>query len=84
MLVCRSAGSENQLWNSQSGLTQERESMGENIFLPQPMVHIYQPSHAVPDSKTLSLQLTSVLPGTCYLAVLWPELWLQCQSDYHH
>ena len=33
-----------------------------------------------PDSKTLSLQLTSVLPVTCYVAVLWPELWLQCQS----
>ena len=33
-----------------------------------------------PDSKTLSLQLTSDLPVTCYPVVLWPELWLQCQS----
>ena len=27
------------------------------------------------------LQLTSVLPATCFDAVLWPELWLQWQSD---
>ena len=29
-----------------------------------------------------SLQLTSILPGTCYLAVLWPELQLQCQLGH--
>ena len=34
------------------------------------------------DNKTLSLQLTSVLPVTCYAAVLWPELWLQWKSDH--
>ena len=33
------------------------------------------------DSKKLSSQLTSVLPVTCSVAVLWPELWLQWQSD---
>ena len=26
------------------------------------------------DSKTLKLQLTSILPVTCYVPVLWPEL----------
>ena len=43
------------------------------------------------DSKTLSLILTSVLPVTCYVPVLWPEIWLQnlqlyflldCGRDY--
>ena len=34
------------------------------------------------DGKTLSLQLTSILPVTCYAAVLWPDPWLQCQSDH--
>jgi len=34
------------------------------------------------DGKTLSLQLTSILPVTCYVAVLWPDLWLQWQSDH--
>ena len=34
------------------------------------------------DGKTLSLQLTSILPVTCYLAVLWPELWLQWKSGH--
>ena len=29
----------------------------------------------------VSVQLTSVLPVTYYVAVLWPEIWLQCQSD---
>ena len=48
--------------------------------LPEPMVCNVQPSF--PGNKTLSFQLTSVLPMTCYVAVLWPELWLQCQSDY--
>ena len=37
-----------------------------------------QPLHFL----TLSLQLTSVLPVTCYGAVLWPELWLQWRSDH--
>ena len=35
-----------------------------------------------PDSKTLSLQLTSILPVTCCVAVLWPELWLQLEPDH--
>ena len=35
-----------------------------------------------PDNKTLSLQLTSVLPVTCFVAVFLPELWLQSQSDH--
>ena len=26
--------------------------------------------------------LTSVLPVTCFAAMLWPELWLQWRSDY--
>ena len=34
------------------------------------------------DNKTLSLQLTSVLPVTCYIPVLWTEQWLQWQSDH--
>ena len=35
-----------------------------------------------PDNKTLSLQLTSVLPVTCYATVRWQELWHQWQSDH--
>ena len=34
------------------------------------------------DGNLLSLQLTSILPVTCYLAVLWPELWLQWKSGH--
>ena len=51
------------------------------IYLPQPMVHNVQLSQFL---IALSLQLTLVLSMTCFLAVLWPELWLRCQSDYHH
>ena len=51
--------------------------------LPQAMEYKYVlVTLTFPDNKTLSLQLTSVLPVTCYAAVLWPELWLQCQSDH--
>ena len=49
--------------------------------LPQPMVYKCV-TLTYPDNKTLSLQLTSVLPVTCYVSVLWPELWLQSQSDH--
>ena len=31
---------------------------------------------------SISLQLTSVLPVTGYVAVLWPQLWLQWQSEH--
>ena len=41
--------------------------------------HVYCSMLTFPNSESLSLQLTSVLPVTCYVAVLWPELWLQCQ-----
>ena len=34
------------------------------------------------DGKTFSLHLTSIFPVTCYAAVLWPDLWLQWQSDH--
>ena len=34
------------------------------------------------DSKTLKLQLTSVLSVTCYVPVLGPELWLQWKSEH--
>ena len=30
---------------------------------------------------SISLQLTSILPVTCFVAVLWPELWLQQKSE---
>ena len=30
----------------------------------------------------VSLELTSVLSVTCYVAALWPELWLQWKSDH--
>ena len=33
-------------------------------------------------SETLRFQLTSVLAVTCYVAILWPELWLQWKSDH--
>ena len=28
---------------------------------------------------SISFQLTSILPVTCFVVVLWPELWLQWQ-----
>ena len=34
-------------------------------------------------NEILSLQLTLVLWVTCSVAVLWPELWLQCQSHQY-
>ena len=51
--------------------------------LQQPMVYkcVFL-TLTFPDNKTLSLQLTSVLLVTCYVPVLWPELWLQCQLDH--
>ena len=42
--------------------------------------HIVECSFFLIARHSLSLQLTSVLPVTCYAAVLWPELRLQWQS----
>ena len=46
----------------------------------QPMVSWILFNLMFPGSKTLSLQLTSALPVTCCVAVLWTELWLQWRS----
>ena len=39
-----------------------------------------QPDHIVL-TDFFNLRLTSILSVSGYVAVLWPELWLQCQSD---
>ena len=43
---------------------------------------MYSLTYTFSDNQTLSLQLTSVLPVTCFVPVFWPELWLQCLSDH--
>ena len=54
--------------------------MGET-YHSQWYMSTYSSTFTFSDNKTLILQLTSVFPVTCYVPVLWPELWLQCQSD---
>ena len=55
--------------------------MGET-YHSQWYISTYSLTFTFSDNKTLSLQLTSVLSVICYVAVFWPELWLQCQSDH--
>ena len=55
------------------------------LFMKEPAEKSLKEIHIVQCSlflitKTLSFKLTSALPMTCYVGVLWPELWLQCQS----
>ena len=44
--------------------------------------HLHYSARCEHDSKTLSLQLTSILQVSCFALVFWPELWLQCQWDH--
>ena len=48
---------------------------------PMVFMHTVQCSHfLIERHSSFILKLTSVLPMTYYVAVLWPELWLQCWS----
>lgn len=67
---------------AQTYISQWKKGIGKSKFYKSQTLVFRFIHPLLSDSMISSLQLTSTLPLTCYVAVLWPELWFQFLSNH--